>query len=253
MIESRALSAGYGKRAVLQNVTCAFYSGKLTVLLGPNGCGKSTLLRTLAGSLPPLAGEVLLDGRPLKAYSPLQRARRLAYLPQSRNVPSMTALTMVLHARFPYMGYPRRYRAEDRRIALRALAEVGMETQSAAPLGDLSGGQRQKVYLAMLLAQETETVLLDEPTTYLDVSCQLDVWELCARMKRMNKTVVAVTHDLTMGLRYADELIALGGGGVAAAGTGGELLKNGTLESVFGVRLTRFGEYIGIEKREESK
>ena len=147
MLEARCVSAGYPGRAVLEDVSLAVRPGELLVLLGPNGCGKSTLLRTLSGLLPALGGEVLLDGEPLGEHGPRQTARKVAYLPQSRAVPSITARRMVLHGRFPYLSYPRRYRREDHEAVERALAAADALDLADRPLPELSGGQRQKVYL----------------------------------------------------------------------------------------------------------
>ena len=176
MLEARNLSAGYPGRAVLAGVSLAARPGRVLALLGPNGCGKSTLLRTMAGLLPPLGGEVLLDGR--RDYSPRQAAQRVAYLPQSRTAPNITVRRLVLHGRFPYLSYPRRYGREDYAAVDRALAAADALDLADRPLPELSGGQRQKAYLAMALAQETEAILMDEPTTFLDIRHQLEVLAL---------------------------------------------------------------------------
>ena len=165
MIETCGLYVGYHGTAILRDVSLSFHPGKVIALLGPNGCGKSSLLRTVLGLQPALGGEVLLDKVPLKQLPPKLAAQKAAYLPQSRNVPNISARRMVLHGRFPYLSYPRHYREEDHEAVRQALRQTDAEDVADRMMRELSGGQRQKVYLAMVLAQDTETVFMDEPTT----------------------------------------------------------------------------------------
>ena len=239
MLEARNLSVGYPGRTVLEDVSLAVRPGRVLVLLGPNGCGKSTLLRTLPGLLPPLGGEILLDGKSLGDYSPRRAAQKIAYLPQSRAVPSITARRMVLHGRFPYLSYPRRYRREDYEAVDRALAAAGAPDLADRPLPELSGGQRQKVYLAMALAQDTAAILMDEPTTYLDVGCQLEVMALARRLSEEGRAVVMVLHDLSLALRFAHRAALLCEGRVCQIGTPEELYSGEALERVMGAALGR--------------
>lgn len=239
MIQLRDLQAGYPGRPVLEGVTLSFPPGQVLALLGPNGCGKSTLLRTVNGLLARSGGEVLVDGVPLERLSAKEIAQKVAYLPQSRSVPNITASRMVLHGRFPYLSYPRRYRREDREMVHRALDWVGAAELADRPLTELSGGQRQKVYLAMALAQDTETILMDEPTTYLDVSCQLEVMALARRLAEEGRAVVMVLHDLTLALRYAHRAALFCAGRLERTGTPEELYESRALEPVMGVSLGR--------------
>lgn len=239
MLEVKNLSVGYPGRTVLEDVSLAVRPGRVLVLLGPNGCGKSTLLRTLPGLLPPLGGEILLDGRSLGNYSPREAARKIAYLPQSRAVPSITARRMVLHGRFPYLSYPRRYRKADYAAVDRARAAADALDLADRPLPELSGGQRQKVYLAMALAQETEIILMDEPTTYLDIRHQLEVLALARRLAAEGRAVALALHDLCLALSMADETAVLDGGRLAALGAPEEIYRSKVLERVMGIRLER--------------
>lgn len=239
MLEARNLAAGYPGRPVLEGVSLSARPGRVLVLLGPNGCGKSTLLRAMAGLLPARGGEVLLDGRPLGDYSPRRAAQKIAFLPQSRPAPSITARRMVLHGRFPYLSYPRRCRREDYEAVERALRQADALDLAERPLPELSGGQRQKVYLAMALAQETETLLMDEPTTYLDVRHQLETLALTRRLAAEGRAVVLALHDLCLALSMADEAAVLSGGRLAALGGPEEIYRSGILERVMGVRLGR--------------
>lgn len=237
MLEARNLSAGYPGRAVLAGVSLAVRPGRVLALLGPNGCGKSTLLRTMAGLLPPLGGEVLLDGR--RDYSPRQAAQRVAYLPQSRTAPNITVRRLVLHGRFPYLSYPRRYGREDYEAVDRALAAADTLDLADRPLPELSGGQRQKAYLAMALAQETEAILMDEPTTFLDIRHQLEVLALVRRLAEEGRGVVLALHDLCLALTAADDVAVLGEGRLLALGGPEAVYQSKVLERVMGVRLDR--------------
>lgn len=239
MIEVQDLSAGYGGRQVLRQVSLAFPPGRVTVLLGPNGCGKSTLVKTALGLLPRLGGHVWLDGAELATLTPRQVAQRAAYLSQSRNVPSITARRMVLHGRFPHLDYPRRYRPQDHAAVEQALAWADAADLADRPMQTLSGGQRQKVYLAMALAQDTAAVFLDEPTTYLDVGHQLEVMSVARRLADAGKAVVLVLHDLGLAMRTADSVAVLAEGGLCRTGPPEEIFAAGVLDRVFGVSVRR--------------
>ena len=239
MIALKNLQAGYPGRAVLERVDLDFRPGEVLAILGPNGCGKSTLLRTANGLLARSGGEVLVDGVPLEELSPREIAQKIAYLPQSRPTPNITAGRMVLHGRFPYLSYPRRYRREDHEMVRRALEWVEAADLARRPLPELSGGQRQKVYLALALAQDTQTILMDEPTTYLDVGCQLEVMALARRLAEEGRAVVMVLHDLTLALRCAHRAALLHEGRVRQLGTPEELYSGAELERVMGVSLGR--------------
>ena len=147
MLEIRELRSGYGKTEVLQGIGLTIFPGQITVICGPNGCGKSTLLKAIAGIHPAKSGRVLLDGLDLRGLEPRKLARQVAYLPQSRQIPEITARHLVLHGRFPYLSYPRRYRKEDMKIAEQAMETMGIPDLADRYLSTLSGGQRQKVYI----------------------------------------------------------------------------------------------------------
>lgn len=239
MITLQNLRAGYPDRPVLEDVSLDFRPGEVLAILGPNGCGKSTLLRASNGLLAKSGGEVLVDGVPLERLSAKEIAKKIAYLPQSRTTPNITAGRMVLHGRFPYLSYPRRYSREDHEMVKKALDWVGAGELAPRMLPELSGGQRQKVYLALALAQDTSTILMDEPTTYLDVGCQLEVMALARRLAEEGRAVVMVLHDLTLALRCAHRAALLWEGRVCQLGTPEELFEGRALERVMGVTLGR--------------
>lgn len=239
MLEIKALWGGYGAQPVLRGVELTACSGQVTAILGPNGCGKSTLLKALCGIVTPERGSITLNGRTLSDLSRNELARTVAYLAQNRRVPDITAGRLVLHGRFPYLGYPRRYRAEDYAIAGEAMKKLGIEELSDIPLGNLSGGQRQKVYIAMALAQDTPVILLDEPTTYLDIRHQLRLMQHARRLADAGKTVLMVIHDISHAMRVADRIILMNKGIVAAQGTPEQVYISGALEQVFGVKVSR--------------
>ena len=239
MIELNDLSVGYHGQPLLEHVCLDFPQGCVTVLLGPNGCGKSTLLRTALGLNPKSGGEVLMDGAPLGSLSPRERALKAAYLSQSRPTPNITARKMVLHGRFPHLSYPRHYRKEDYAAVERALDWADARDVADLRMGELSGGQRQKIYLAMALAQEAPSILMDEPTTFLDVGHQLEVMSVARRLADRGRAVVMVLHDLCLAMRGADEIALLSQGRLAAHGTAAEVYASGQLDRVFGVALRR--------------
>lgn len=241
MLEVKSLSAGYSDKRVLEHVDFRIPSGKVTVILGPNGCGKSTLLKALCGIIPADSGQVVLDGENILTLPQRQLAQRVAYLAQSRQIPDITVERLVLHGRFPYLGYPRRYRKEDY-----AIADAAMKTMGVAELADelvqnLSGGQRQKVYIAMALVQDTPVILLDEPTTYLDISHQLQLMQQARMLAAQGKTVVMIIHDLPHAFQTADHMILMRDGKIVADGTPEQIYASGMISSVFGVRLCRTG------------
>lgn len=239
MLEIRHLSAGYPGNPVLRDISLTIPGGAVTVIAGPNGCGKSTLLKALTGILP-AAGSATLDGQELLGIPGRERARLVAFLPQNRQVPEISAKNLVLHGRFPYLSYPRRYRQEDLTAAEAAMEKMGIGDLAERRLNTLSGGQRQKVYIAMALAQDTPVVLLDEPNAFLDIAHQLQLMEQARALAGEGKTVVLVLHDLTMALECADSLAVLGEGTCLLQGSPEEVFLSGCLNRAFGVEVRRF-------------
>lgn len=239
MIETVNLRAGYGGREILHGVTLTARKGEVLALVGPNGCGKSTFLKALVGIVPP-EGEVRIDGKPVGELPGNALARHLSYLPQGKSVPDITAGRLVLHGRFPYLHYPRRYGPGDIAIAREAMEKLDIVEVWDTPVAALSGGMRQKVYIAMALAQGTGNLLLDEPTTYLDIAHQLRLLTLTRELAREGKTVTMVLHDLPQAMEYSDRLAVMKDGRLLDVGTPEEIFTQGSLEAAFGVKLSRF-------------
>ena len=237
MLELNHLSVWRGGKQILRDVSLSFRPGELLAIIGPNGSGKSTLLRAAAGLYPRKTDAVTLDGVSLHNLSSKEIARNVAWLPQSRNTPDITAWRMVLHGRFPHMGYPRHIREEDKQIVARALEAVDAANLSERFLRDLSGGERQKIYLAATLARQCGVILMDEPTTYLDISCQFQVLSLAKRLAAEGKAVAAVLHDLPMAFSFADRIAVLKNGRLARTGTPREMLEQKLITEIFGIGL----------------
>lgn len=237
MIELKNICAGYGGENVLKNVSLDLPEGRLTAIVGPNGSGKSTLLKAVVGILPLTAGEVLLDQASAAGLSRRDIAKKISYLAQGKSVPSMTVEQMVLHGRFPHLKYPRRYGKKDREISQNALRQMGIADLADRPLPSLSGGIRQKACIAMALAQDTGHILLDEPTTFLDITGQLELMKTLRALAARGKGVVAVMHDLPLAFGCADRIVVLQNGGIAACDTPEKVCKSGLIRDIFGVEL----------------
>lgn len=237
MIEIKELNAGYRGRPVLEGVNAVFETGGLTSILGVNGCGKSTLLKAILNILPCSAGEILIDGRSVCEMSRNDIAKRIAYLAQGKSTPDMTLEQMVLHGRFPYLDYPRRYTSRDREIAHQAMEKLGIAELASRPLCTLSGGMRQSAYIAMALAQDTDYILLDEPTTYLDISHQLELMRILRELADSGKGIITVMHDLPLAFDFSDKLLLIDGHRAVLEATPTEAAASPLIEEVFGVRI----------------
>ncbi|RFS81253.1 ABC transporter ATP-binding protein [Actinomadura spongiicola] len=237
-VEVRDLDVALGGRPVLKGVSLDVPAGSWTAVIGPNGAGKSTLLRAVLG-LVPSRGAVTVADTDLRALNPRRRARLIAYAPQSPNVPvGMTVFDYTLLGRAPYVPHLGRESARDRVIAAGVLDRLDMAAFAARPLEQLSGGERQRAVLARALAQQTPVLLLDEPTTALDIGHQQQVMELVDHLRISDGlTVVTTIHDLTLAGQYADALVLLSGGRVAAAGPPGEVLTRSIVEEHFDARV----------------
>ena len=239
MMELKNVSAGYEGKKVLHQINVVFEPGTITVLAGPNGCGKSTLLKAIVGMNPSCEGEILIDGKSTKSMTSRELAKKAAYLAQNKKAPDISVMKMVLHGRFAHLNYPRKYRPLDIEFAKNALKWVGMGKESDKLVSKLSGGMQQKVYIAMALAQDADTILMDEPTTYLDVEHQLRLMEMARQLATEGKAIVMVLHDLTQALQIADKVVVLKEGKILAQGTADEVFEGGRLQEAFHVEIER--------------
>ena len=231
------VSAGYRDHVVSRGLELSIEQGSRTALVGPNGSGKSTMLKTLARLIKPLSGSVCLDGRDIASLPSREVARRMAVLPQLHEVPpDLTVRELVSQGRFPHVGPLRMLRRQDDEAVQWAIRLTRLEHLADRSVDTLSGGEHQRAWIALALAQQTDLLLLDEPTTFLDVGHQLEVLELICRLNReQGVTVVMVLHDLNHAARFADRLIAMSGGTVIADGAPIEVVTPGLLRDCFGV------------------
>ncbi|WP_067135388.1 ABC transporter ATP-binding protein [Microtetraspora malaysiensis] len=233
---ARGLVVGYRGHEVIDGLDLALMRGRITAIIGANGCGKSTLLWALSRLLPS-EGTVVLDGRDTATLSTREIARRLSVLPQGPSAPEgLTVADLVARGRYPHQKWLRQWSEADEAAVREALERTNMTAFAGRPIDELSGGQRQKAWIAMALAQRTDTVLLDEPTTYLDIGHQAEVLDLLVELNvSAGRTIVLVLHDLNQAARYADRVIAMERGRIAADGTPDEVITAETLRAVFGV------------------
>lgn len=238
MLASQSVSAGYGSRLVIERLSLSIERGSITALVGPNGSGKSTMLKALARMLHPRHGAVYLDGRDITRLPTREVARRLAILPQAPSAPEeLTVGELVEQGRYPHVGPLRLFSDADRVAIARALDETRMTTFRARSLDSLSGGERQRAWIALALAQETPVLLLDEPTTYLDVGHQFEVLDLVRRLNiEQGMTIVLVLHDLNQAARFSHRMVVFEAGEIVADGSPAAVLTSEMLAQVFHVR-----------------
>ena len=235
-LTAEALSLSYNGRDAVHQVSLDLESGELIAIVGPNGSGKTTLLRGLSRLLRPVAGHVLLDGEEIRSISPREVARRLAILPQIQpEGVDLTVRELVWRGRAPHQGILQRATAADHEAVAWALEAADVHHVAARPLGSLSGGERQRAWIALALAQQPRILLLDEPTSFLDVQHQVEVMALLARLNAEGMTIIAVVHDLALAGRFMQRVIGMHEGRIAFDGAPGEVLRPEPLEEVFGV------------------
>jgi len=234
-LAAERLELAYDEHVVVDDLSLELSEGSFTAIVGPNGCGKSTLLRALGRLLRPTSGQVLLDGRAISRTPTREVARVLGLLPQTPIAPEgLTVSDLVARGRHPHQTWLQQWSRDDEAAVAEALARTGMTQLAHRPVDQLSGGQRQRAWISMALAQGTDLLLLDEPTTYLDLSHQIDVLELVAQLHAEHgRTVVIVMHDLNLAARYAQRLVAMKDGVLVASGPPAEVLTERLMADVF--------------------
>ncbi len=236
-LSARGLTLAYDDRVIVDGLDADIVEGTVTCVIGPNGCGKSTMLRALGRLMRPRAGLVELDGRDIHRTPTREVARVLGVLPQQPTAPDgLTVADLVARGRHPAQRWYRQWSGDDHEAVARALEMTGLAELADTPLSELSGGQRQRAWISMVLAQGTDLLLLDEPTTFLDLVHQVDVLDLVRELHdEGGRTIVMVLHDLNLAARYADTVIAMREGRVLASGGPAEVLTPALLREVFGL------------------
>ncbi|MER7311841.1 ABC transporter ATP-binding protein [Streptomyces halstedii] len=245
-LAARGVTVGYGGRTVIDGLDVSIPPGLVTTIIGPNGCGKSTLLRTLTRLLKPAGGTVVLDGEDISRLRTRDVAKRLGLLPQAPVAPEgLTVADLVARGRHPHQSWLRQWSSDDASVVERALAMTGVLDLADRPVDSLSGGQRQRVWISMTLAQGTDLLLLDEPTTYLDLAHAIDVLDLVDDLHESGRTVVMVLHDLNLATRYSDHLVVMRAGAILAQGHPREVVTEELLYEAFGLRAKVIDDPVG--------
>ncbi|TLX61797.1 cobalamin/Fe(3+)-siderophore ABC transporter ATP-binding protein [Stutzerimonas nosocomialis] len=236
-LEAQGLGLAYGDRQIVRDLSLRIPEGQVTAIVGPNGCGKSTLLAGLSRLHAPTQGAVLLNGQPIDTQRSRDVARQLALLPQQATAPEgLTVYELIQFGRQPHQGLLRQWSAQDHAIVEAAMAAADLSELAHRPLESMSGGQRQRAWIAMAIAQATPLLLLDEPTSALDLGHQIEVFELIRELSAAGKTVVMVVHDLSSACRYADYLVAMNKGRIIAEGPPRDIVTPALVEQLYGVR-----------------
>ncbi|MCP2289830.1 ABC transporter ATP-binding protein [Nocardia amikacinitolerans] len=236
-LAAEQISLGYGDRVIVDGLTLDIAPGVITTVIGPNGCGKSTLLRSLGRLLRPRGGRILLDGKAISSMKTKDVARVVGMLPQTPVAPEgLTVADLVARGRHPHQSWIRQWSAADETEVMTALEQTGIADLADRALDELSGGQRQRAWISMALAQGTDILLLDEPTTYLDLAHSLEVLDLVDRLHDdLGRTVVMVLHDLNLAIRYSDQLVVMHAGRIVAQGAPADIVTAALLKEVFGL------------------
>ncbi|MBI2868610.1 MAG: ABC transporter ATP-binding protein [Chloroflexi bacterium] len=235
-VEMRRVSVRYGKKPVLDDITCALKPGELTGLIGPNGSGKSTIIRALSRTVPVTSGMITFNGRNIDAVPRREFARLLGVVPQMPLLPSaFTAFEIVLLGRHPHLGLLQREGPQEVAITWEAMARTGTQALAERPINELSGGEIQCILIARVIAQRTEVILLDEPTANLDIGRQVEMLSLIRGLCRESRlTVLAAIHDLNLAAQYCDRLVMIDRGRVYAEGTPAEVITAANVKEVYG-------------------
>lgn len=231
------LTVAYEKNIIIQDMNLSLPKGKINIIIGGNGCGKSTLLKTIARINKPVSGEVFINEKNINKVKEKEIAKEVAFLPQGPTCPSgLTVRQLVAFGRFPHQKMMGGLTSHDQEVINWAIKETGLWDFADRPVDCLSGGQRQRAWIAMTLAQETEIIMLDEPTTYLDLSYQLEVLEILERLNKEKQiTVIIVLHEINNAFRFADHIVGLKSGKVICEGKPIEVITKETLKTIYGI------------------
>lgn len=242
MIEIKNLSFSYGSATFIDNINLSLFDGSLTAIIGENGSGKSTLLKLISGELKAEGGNILVDGKDMRKLNHRESAKILSLFPQGRSVPDMTALELVSLGRYAYLSHSPFTPKDEEQIALSALEYVGASQFASISLKRMSFGERQRVYLAMQIAQDSQNLLLDEPTNFLDIRAKFSMMDTLLRLRSSGRCLVCILHDIPLAMRYADRIIVMKNGTIFAEGTPEELYENEKISKAFGVNIYKYDE-----------
>ncbi|HPO90370.1 MAG TPA: ABC transporter ATP-binding protein, partial [Victivallales bacterium] len=237
-IEIETLSVSYDGPIVLNNINLSVKPSEIISIVGPNGSGKSTLLRSIAKLISPISGNIYVDNKNLKNYSRKELSLKIAFLPQYKSIPEdITVLELISYGRYPHQSnFITKSKYEDIEAIDRAIALTKLEKLQSRKISTLSGGEQQRTWIALCIAQETDILLLDEPTTFLDIKCQLDVMELIQQLNYELKTTIIMTlHDLNHATHYSNRIIALKNGEIFADATPENLINKNIIKAVFDI------------------
>ncbi len=240
------ISINYGIKEVIRDINIDFPKGKVITIIGPNGCGKSSVLRTLSKAVKPSKGGAFYLSKSIKKYKNKELAKKIAILPQIHNSPpDIDVRTLVSYGRYPYTSFNSRLTKEDWEIVDKTMESTGISHLGEQKIGTLSGGERQRAWIAMTVCQQPEILVLDEPTTYLDINHQIEVLELVKELnEKLDITIIMVLHDLNLATRYSDYLYAIKNGVVYSKGTPKEVINNELLEEVFSLEVNMYEDEV---------
>ncbi|RKL65852.1 cobalamin/Fe(3+)-siderophore ABC transporter ATP-binding protein [Salipaludibacillus neizhouensis] len=240
LFQAEQVIAGYDNKPIIKGISLVIPSNKISVIIGANACGKSTLLKTMARLIKPISGKITLDEKPLSKIPPKQLARTLGLLPQSPIVPEgISVADLVGRGRFPHQSMFSGWNKKDYEAVAEAMEIMNITELANHHIDELSGGQRQRVWIAMALAQQTDILFLDEPTTFLDITYQVEILDLLTDLNRKHgTTIVMVLHDINLSARYANNIFALHEGKLVAEGDPSEVITSTLIEDIFGLHCT---------------
>ncbi len=241
-ITVKNISFSYGSLSVLDDISLDFIKGKFAAIIGPNGCGKTTLFNIICRILPVQSGKILLHDKELSEYTRNQQARTISVLSQSDRIPDfMTVYDMIMQGRFCYQSFLSRHSDEDEQIVTEAMKIMEIGHLANKRVSHISGGQLQRCRMAMTLAQQTDIILMDEPTTHLDLKHQYILLDMGKELVQSGKTVVTILHDITQASIYADHVIILHNSNIYAEGNPHEVINNQMMEDVFDIKTKKIG------------
>lgn len=255
MIKAKNISFSYYENDFcIKNLSAEFNKGEICTVIGVNGSGKSTLLKLLSRQQLPVSGNLFIENKAFSEYTRKEFAKKVGILPQFRSIPLVSVYDFVSHGRFPHLGFSRKLTKKDKEIIENALEITHSCNLRNKDLKELSGGERQRVYISMLIAQDTDYILLDEPNTYLDISYRFEMAELILNLKKLNKGIISVSHDLSYALKISDNILLLDKGTVIQHAPPSQIVKSGNIEKIFNVNCAQVAledsvEYIFYQKQ----